>query len=368
MDILHKKNFHLKAAVRDLVRCLPVTCILLAAATFLSTALFHFSQNVTNISIIYILAIILIARATRNYGMGILASLYSVFWVNYAYTYPFMALNFTLSGYPVTFAGMAIISCFTSSICIMLTRQSIQLKEQERKLMAAEKETMRANLLRAISHDLRTPLTAIIGSSTAYLEQEAELTSEDKRRLVNNIAEDAQWLLNMVENLLSVTRIQDDKGVSSVAKSEEPLEEVISAAVQRFKKRFSDMEIRVSMPEAFIMVPMDPILIEQVINNLLENAFFHSGNRVIDLCVRTTPSDVSVTIRDYGKGIPPELLDTLFDGAGISINRQGDSHKGAGIGLTLCKTIIGAHGGTISASNHPDGAQFTFTLPNWREY
>ena len=188
--------------------------------------------------------------------------------------------------------------------------------------MAAEKEAMRANLLRAISHDLRTPLTTIIGSSTTYLEQEADLTDTDKRRLVGNIEEDAQWLLNMVENLLSVTRIQDDKGVASVAKSEEPLEEVISEAVQRFKKRFPNMEIRISMPEAFIMVPMDPILIEQVINNLLENAFFHSGNHMIDLCVQTSPSFVSITLRDYGTGIPPDILRSLFDGAGIDSNRQ----------------------------------------------
>ena len=146
------------------------------------------------------------------------------------------------------------------------------------------------------------------------------------------------------------------------------MEEVISEAVQRFKKRFPDMEIHVSMPDALIMVPMDPILIAQVINNLLENAFFHSGNRRIDLYVQTTPSDVCITIRDYGKGIPQEILHSLFDGAGMNVNRQGDSHKGMGIGLTLCKTIVAAHGGTISASNHPNGAQFTFTLPNWREY
>ena len=79
-------------------------------------------------------------------------------------------------------------------------------------------------------------------------------------------------------------------------------------------------------------------------------------------------NDVCITIRDYGKGIPQEILHSLFDGAGMNVNRQGDSHKGMGIGLTLCKTIVAAHGGTISASNHPNGAQFTFTLPNWREY
>ena len=369
MGILRDKLFHLRAAVTGLVRNLPITIALLAAASFLSTVFFHFSQNVTNISIIFILAIILIARATRSYGAGILASLYSVFWVNYAYTYPYMALNFTLSGYPVTFVGMAIISCFTSSICIMLTRQSDQLKEQERKLMAAEKEAMRANLLRAISHDLRTPLTTIIGSSTTYLEQEADLTDTDKRRLVGNIEEDAQWLLNMVENLLSVTRIQDEKGVASVVKADESLEEVISESVQRFRKRFPDVQVRVSIPDSVIIIPMDATLIEQVINNLLENALFHSGtNGPIDLVAASEKSGLSVSIKDYGKGIAPELLDTIFDGGGTSENHTGDGHKGMGIGLSICKTIINAHGGEIHAGNHLRGAQFTFTLPDWREY
>ena len=111
-------------------------------------------------------------------------------------------------------------------------------------LMQAEKETMRANLLRAMSHDLRTPLTTIIGSSATYLEQENEMPPEEKRKLIHNIEEDAQWLLNMVENLLSVTRIQDDQGISSVNKTDESLEEVISEAVQRFHKRFPDISVK----------------------------------------------------------------------------------------------------------------------------
>ncbi len=151
-----------------------------------------------------------------------------------------------------------------------------------------KKETMRANLLRAMSHDLRTPLTTIIGSSATYLEQENEMSPEEKRKLIHNIEEDAQWLLNMVENLLSVTRIQDDQGISSVNKTDESLEEVISEAVQRFHKRFPDISVKVSVPDAFIMVPMDAMLIEQVINNLLENAHFHSGSeKPIELKVRT---------------------------------------------------------------------------------
>ena len=235
--------------------------------------------------------------------------------------------------------------------------------------MQAEKETMRANLLRAMSHDLRTPLTTIIGSSSTYLEQENEMSPEEKRKLIHNIEEDAQWLLNMVENLLSVTRIQDDRGISSVNKTDESLEEVISEAVQRFHKRFPDISVKVSVPDAFIMVPMDAMLIEQVINNLLENAHFHSGSeKPIELKVRTEKESLYITIKDYGKGIDPKRLPTLFDGGGVNTNESGDSHKGMGIGLSICKTIINAHGGTIQAANHADGAMFTFTLPDWKEY
>lgn len=232
---LPREPFHLKQSVVETVRTLPTTIIYMAAATLVSSLMFHFTDNLINVSIVYILAIILHARATSCYGAGIIASLYSVFWVNYAFSVPYMKLNFTLSGYPLTFFGMAFISCFTSSICIMISRQTNLIREQDKKLMNAEKETMRANLLRAVSHDLRTPLTTIIGSSVACLEQQNTMTAEEQRQLISNIEEDAQWLLNMVENLLSVTRIQDTDGAPAVVKTEEPLEEVISEAVQRFR-------------------------------------------------------------------------------------------------------------------------------------
>ena len=264
----------LKVTFFNTLHTLPITVACMAVATLTANAIFHLSGNAINVSIIYILAILLHARYTKCYSAGIIASLYSVFWVNYAYTYPYMTLNFTLSGYPLTFVGMTFISCFTSSICIMLSKQSVQIQEKDRMLMQAEKETMRANLLRAMSHDLRTPLTTIIGSSAAYLEQENEMSPEEKRKLIHNIEEDAQWLLNMVENLLSVTRIQDDKGITSVTKTDESLEEVISEAVRRFHKRFPGVTVQVHIPESFIMVPMDAMLIEQVIINLLENAYY----------------------------------------------------------------------------------------------
>ena len=146
--------------------------------------------------------------------------------------------------------------------------------EKDKLLSETEKEKMRANLLRAISHDLRTPLTGIIGASSSYLDSNELLTDEEKIAIVNHIHEDANWLLNMVENLLSVTRIQGQ--TSTVKKTDESVEEVVSAAINRLKKRLPNASVGVSVPDELLILPMDAILIEQVLLNLLENAIVHS--------------------------------------------------------------------------------------------
>ena len=154
-------------------------------------------------------------------------------------------MDFTLDGYPVTFLGMLAVSIITSTATTRIKKQKIILDEKERKLAEAEKERIRANLLRAVSHDLRTPLTTIIGSSASCMEDYDDLTDQEKLELIHNIHEDAGWLLNMVENLLTVTRIQDDSG--KVKKSPEVVEEVISEAITRTRKRYPDIKIHVKM-------------------------------------------------------------------------------------------------------------------------
>jgi len=339
-----------------------ITCIALVLATLISYGFFLLSKNTTNVAICYILATVLVAWRTEGYVPGIVASMIGVICINFVFTYPYMTLNFTLDGYPVTFLGMLVISCITSTLTTHLKEQTRILKERDRLLLEAEKEKMRANLLRAISHDLRTPLTSIIGTSTNYLEQSEFLSDAEKSRLVAAISEDANWLLHMVENLLSVTRIDDQ--TASVKTTLEPLEEVVPSAVRRFHKRLPDAKVKVRIPDDFIMVPMDATLIEQVLINLLENAVYHGGStQPIELTVTTDATDAIFHLRDYGNGIDPQHLDTLFDGYTADRNHSSDSHKGMGIGLSICKTIINAHHGTIVAKNHSDGAEFIFTLP-----
>ncbi len=351
-----------RMAKKTLCQNTITTVTFLTIATILAYLFFLASLNTTSVAFIYVLTVMLIARNTDGYVPGIVAGVIGVICVNVVFTYPYMKLNFNLDGYPITFIVMMMVSGITSTLTTQAKRQNEMLIEQEKLLMEAEKETMRANLLRAVSHDLRTPLTSIIGMSGTCLEESETLTLEEKKEMIRGINEDANWLLNMVENLLSVTRIQ--VGDTHVATSPECLEEVVAEALSRLKKRLPEIRVQVKVPDDVLMVSMDATLIEQVIINLLENSYYHSGvEDAIDFYVERQGAEVIFHIRDYGRGIEPERVDTIFDGAGTDPNKSGDSHKGMGIGLSICKTIITAHEGQIYAKNREKGVEFVFTLP-----
>lgn len=339
------------------------------AVTFGAFAFHEISADPSlNIAMLYVLGLFIVARYTDGYIFGMLFAVGSVVSVNYFFTYPVQTLNFTLEGYQVTFVGMLVIAMITSAMTTNMKEQARALAEQEKQLLEAQKEKMRANLLRAVSHDLRTPLTGIIGSSESFLNMEDILSREDQRALIGNIRDDAHWLLSMVENLLSVTRI--DNETTQVTKSLEAVDEVVASSVVRFRKRFPDAEVKVTLPDNLIMVMMDAMLIEQVIINILQNAQFHAhSNRPAELVIEETEESVVFRIRDYGRGIDTAKLKTIFDGEGYmeGENKKQDSYKGMGIGLSICRTIILAHGGDINAYNHGEGAEFRFTLPKEKE-
>ncbi|MCI8608891.1 MAG: DUF4118 domain-containing protein [Firmicutes bacterium] len=347
-------------------------CLIFLTVILLATgASFIFQQIASdpslNIAMIYVLGLFMVARYTDGYVFGLLFAVCSVVCVNFFFTYPYRDLNFSMEGYQVTFAGMLIIAMITSAMTTNMKEQAAALAEQEKLLMEAQKEKMRANLLRAVSHDIRTPLTSIIGNSSSLLEMGEQLTPEEKHRLAANIQDDANWLLNMVENLLSVTRI--DSETAQVKKSYEAVDEVVESSVARFHKRFSEAEVKVKVPEQVVMAMMDAMLIEQVIINILQNAQLHAhSKKPLELMVEEDDQSVIFHIRDHGDGIDEEKLDTIFDGEGYRASSQeSDSHKGMGIGLSICKTIVLAHGGTIEAVNHEDGAEFWFSLPKEME-
>ena len=339
----------------------------MALATGISSIYHHVNPTGSaNVALIYILTIIMISYHTDKYRYGIISGIVSVFFINYLFTYPFGQFSFAVSGYPFTFMVMYFISILTSATTFRMKDQARKINEAEKFVAEAEKEKLRANLLRAVSHDLRTPLTSMIGASSSYLENEAALPPKEKRELVSEIYEDANWLLHMVENLLSVTRITDG-GASVLKKTPEAAEEVLFDAVSTSRKRYPDLQIKTVIPDEFVTAPMDPLLIKQVLLNLIENAYFHArSTKPLECTLSSTEDAIKFCIRDYGTGIAPDRLSGIFDAvpsAPSSAASTVDIRKGMGIGLSICKAIVNAHNGEITARNLTEGAEFCFTIP-----
>ncbi len=303
---------------------------------------------------VFVLAVLLISRLTRGYLYGSISVILGVIFVNFIFTYPYWAFDFHNPGYPITFFTLLMISLITSTLTAQAKRQASLLAENER-------EKMRSGLLRSVSHDIRTPLTSIVGSTSAVLENPG-LSSREQRELLENAREEAQWLIRVVENLLSITRMGDAQ--ARIAKEPEPAEEVLGAAAQKFRRRFPQVKVAVSAPEELLMVPMDPILIEQVLANLLENAAVHGGASSVALLLTAEEGFARITVRDDGRGIPKKDLDGLFDGR-LKARRSpdGDGKRNMGLGLSVCRAIVLAHGGSITARNLSRGAEFSFRLP-----
>ena len=304
---------------------------------------------------IFVLAVLLISRLTNGYLFGLVASVVGVFGVNFIFTSPYWAFNFTLTGYPVTFLTLLMVSVTTSTL-------TTRIKRQARLQAENEKEKMRANLLRSVSHDIRTPLTSIVGATSTILETPTHSPAE-QRDLLEDVRDDAQWLIQVVENLLSITRIGSDP--ACIHKEAEPAEEILGVAVQKFRKRYPDVSVGVCAPETLLFVPMDAILIGQVLSNLLENAVLHGKTTTkIDLSVQCDGDGALFSVRDNGQGISPDLLPTLFDGTlKHGETSSCDGKRNMGLGLSVCLAIVRAHGGTMEAQNLADGAEFTFRLP-----
>ena len=248
---------------------LLLTAAILAMATVLCTLLRRIDDGSGYVNLIFVLAVATISRWTEGYFWGIFSAVSGVLFVNYVFTYPYWEFNFTITGYPFTFLAMLTVS-------MMISAMNTQIKKQERLRIETEKEAVRANLLRAMSHDIRTPLTSIVGNTAAILENEDSFSPEQKRRLLEDVNEDAQWLIRMVENLLSITRMSG--GQAKIEKDCEAAEEIVGVSVSKFTKRFPAIKVSIEVPDEVLMVPMDATLIRQVIMNLLENAAIHGGN------------------------------------------------------------------------------------------
>ena len=334
-----------------------VFSLLTLIVTFiLNLLLQQWFQTQTLIPMIFVLGVFLISLRTQGYFWGFAASLISVLAVNYAFTFPYYAFDLIT---PECLAS-AVVMLVVSSLTGMLTTQ---IKRQEQIKAEIQRERMRANLLRAVSHDLRTPLTSIYGASSALLEHYHSLNDEQRLDLTRDVRDDSRWLIRMVENLLSVTRI--DSGHVKIAKTPTVLEELIDTVLVNFRKRCPQQEILVELPEDFVSIPMDAMLIEQVLINILENAVDHAkGMTELRLTVQCDGDQARFSIRDNGCGIPAEQMSRLFSGYLNQGTAPVDgSRSNMGIGLSVCAAIAKAHGSEIHARNlESGGAEFYFTL------
>lgn len=333
-----------------------LTAGILVLAFTASLLVKHVFDSPSLIPMIFVMGVFQISLKTQGYFWGVTASLVSVLAVNYAFTFPFYA--FDLISPECLFAAvvMLIVSIATGTL-------TTKIRVQEKIKAEIEKERMRGNLLRAISHDLRTPLTSIYGASTTVVENYDALSREQTLKLLGEVRDDAKWLIRMVENLLSVTRI--DGGNARISKQPVVLEELVDSVLVKFRKNHPQVNVQMEIPEDFITIPMDVMLIQQVIVNLLENAVDHAeGMTKLLLKVEIQRSKAFFTVTDDGCGIAEERMQDLFSGYQERSDVPTDSSRhNMGIGLSVCAAIVRAHGGQIQARNNPaGGASLTFWL------
>lgn len=298
--------------------------------------------------------------ATRfGIGPSLLTAVLSALCFDFFFIPPVMAFAPSDLKSAVTLVVMMVVAGVTHGLAELTRRQERAARARE---VALEAERMRGSLLSAVSHDLRTPLAAIFGAGTELLQDGSQLNAAEHRELLQSIVEEAARLDRLVTNLLDVAR--SDAVATRVRKRREPFDEVIEAALGRLKGRLGQRSVRSHVPQAVPMVPMDAVLIQQVLVNLLENAIRYSQEgSPLEIEVSEAPSHAVVEIRDRGPGIQSDEAERLFErfyrGAAHS-SRDG----GMGLGLAICRAIVQAHGGSIGLLNRNDGGAIArFTLP-----
>ena len=303
----------------------------------------------------FVLGVFFISICTEGYLYGVASAFVSAVLVNFM---------FIKSGDSLTFTFDVIASAFIIlSVALLTCTLTTTLKKGQRIKKASIAEHMRANLLRAVSHDLRTPLTSIYASSSGIIENYDSLDENQKLELVNKIQAESHGLIRMLENLLSVTRVngQDVK----ITKVPTVLWELVDSVVVRYNRYFPEQPLDIEIPEEFVTIPMDPMLIDQVIFNVLENANVHAvGLTKLKLKVMLQGDNAVFEISDDGCGISAEKMSRMFEGYFDSSEKNDrNGRRNLGIGLSVCSAIIKAHGGEIFACNNDmGGTSIYFTL------
>ena len=270
----------------------------------------------------------------------------------------------------VPIAGYVVPDAFEKNLMVALlgecglSQERIRLEEERNQIaLQTQRESLQANLLRAVSHDLRTPLTNINGSVGILMGKDQTLKPEVREQLYTAIDDDTNWLINMTENLLAATQLETDR--TKLKTAPELLEDLFQSAVRQLDRRARDHHISVDLEDQTLMASMNAGMIQRVIINMMNNAIQYTPKDSHIILSGTRRKDwVEISVSDDGPGIPDEAKKQLFDLFYTAEQGKPDSKRGLGLGLHLCQSIVNAHGGTITVSDHaPSGTTFRFTLP-----
>jgi two-component system, OmpR family, sensor histidine kinase KdpD len=314
----------------------------------------------TNVLMLYLLGVLWVATR-HSRGAAILASLLGVAAFDLCFVPPYLRFVVHDPQYIVTFAVMLLTALTISTLTHRVREQADAARRAWERL---EAERLRNTLLSAVSHDLRTPLSAITGSVSSLTETGDRLAPEARTEMLQTIAAEAERMERLINNLLDMTRLES--GGLVLKKEWQPLQEVVGSALHHLDRQLRGREIKLSVPADMPLVLIDAVAIEQVLVNLLHNALEYTpASAPIEITATAATDEVTLAVADQGPGLPPGTEQRLFEKFYRAPVSVGQTRVGVGLGLAICKGIIEAHGGRIIAGNRPGGggAIFSFALP-----
>ena len=345
--------------LRRLLLDVSLSLLILAGATGLGFLFARLDFTNSTIMLLYQLGVLLIAVATSHLGYSLVSAVASVYLFNFFFVQPRFTLNAYEAGYPVTFVVMFLTAFISGTLAIQLKKSA---KEREEAAVLIENERLRSAILRTVSHDLRTPLTSISGNASNLLENEDKLDADTRRELYTDIYTDSLWLIDLVENLLASTKLENGAALNL---STELIDDILAEAAAHIRPADHSQTVELVPADELLLARVDTRLLVQVVSNLLNNAIQYTPpDATIRVSARRDGDWIRVTVADDGPGIAPQDREKIFDAFYVGGANRSDGRRGMGLGLSLCRSIIRAHGGEIQVSeNKPHGAVFSFTLP-----
>jgi len=337
-------------------KAILIDLILLAVVTGVGEVCFLLGLRASTIFSFYTLCVLMVAIIIPKMLNNVVMCIACVFTYNYFFIeprYTFLVYN---TNYTVTFIVLFIVSMVTGSL-------TIRVKKAEEEKMKVKNEQIREQLLRSISHDLRTPLTSIAGNSISLLQGSDYLNEDTKKQMYSDIYDDAVYLTDLVENILAISRVND--GTVKLKLTTELLEDVVNESLHHIDRNSVKHNITTEFPDEIVLVRVDVQLLMMVITNIVNNAIkYTQDNSNIKIKVTTNESIVTMEISDDGPGIPKEDMPRIFETFYNGKKTISDHKRSMGLGLTLCKSIIESHNGTISITNNtPSGTIVRIDLP-----